>query len=96
MWSFILNAGSLTGQITVVSTQFDQLSEPDLILRPVNSGTEEVQLSLSPCNLNAFVTEEFEFPNGPVNFQLVGNDTNGVMFEHSIEETVIFPSDSSC
>lgn len=85
-----MNPGT-SGQIAVVSTQFDQISESELVLRPV-SGIGQVQLSLSPCNVNTFISEEFEFPTGPVNFQLVGNDTNGVMFEHSIEETVIFPT----
>jgi hypothetical protein len=85
----------LAGQIAVVSTLFDQISEPELILRPV-SGTGEVQLSLSVCNENTFITEEFDFPIGAVNFQLIGNDTNGVLFEHSIEETVVFSSDSTC
>ena len=30
-----------------------------------------------------------------VNYQLVGYDTNGVMFEHSIEDTTTFP-ESAC
>ena len=93
--NIIINAGTLTGQIAVISTLFDQISEPELILRPAN-GTGAVQLSLSSCNQNTFISEEFDFPIGSVNFQLIGNDTNGVMFEHSIEETVVFSSDSIC
>ena len=91
----IINAGTLAGQIAVISTLFDQISEPVLILRPA-SGTGTVQLSLLSCNQNTFISEEFDFPIGSVNFQLIGNDTNGVMFEHSIEETVVFSSDSTC
>ena len=90
-----MNAGTLVGQIAVISTFFDQISEPELILRPVN-GTGEVLVSLSSCNQNTFISEEFDFPIGPVNFQLIGNDTNGIIFEHSMEETVVFSSDSTC
>ena len=81
-----------SGQIAVVISQFDEISEPELILRPVGGTGEQVLLSLSPCNLNAFISEEFDFSIGPVNFQLVANDTNGVMFEHSIQEIVSFPT----
>ena len=81
----------LQGQIAVVSTQVAQISDAELIIR--FNGTEN-QLSLSSCN-NALLSEEIKFPAGAVNYQLIGNDTNGVMFEHSIQETVFFSSDST-
>jgi hypothetical protein len=41
--------------------------------------------------VNGFISEEFDFPVGQVNFQLIANDTSGIMLEHSIQETVVFP-----
>ena len=77
----------LQGQIAIASTHSQQISSPELIIG-LSNGTNH-HLSLTNCS-NVLLSEVIAFPNGTVNYQLVGYDTNDVMFEHSIEETADF------
>ena len=78
----------LAGQIAIISTQSHKISSPELILG-LADGTD-MRVSLTNCS-NALLSGVFNFPVGTVNYQLVGYDPNGIMFEHTIEETATFP-----
>lgn len=84
---FIYSLG-LSGQIAIVSTQSHRISSPELVLG-LADGTD-MRVSLSNCS-NALLSGIINFPASTVNYQLVGYDPNGVMFEHSVEETATFP-----
>lgn len=70
-----------------------QVSSAELVLGLAN-GTD-VRVTLINCS-NTLLSEAFYFPIGTVNYQLLGYDTNGVMFQHSIEETATFPRSAMC
>ena len=53
-----------------------------------------MRINLSNCS-NTLLSRVFNFPFGTVNYQLVGYDTNGILFQHSIEGTATFPG-STC
>lgn len=91
MYCFV-NITGVSGQIAIVSTQSHKITSPELILG-LADGTD-MQISLSNCS-NTLLSMVFDFPSGTVNYQLVGYDTNGILFQHSIEETATFPG-SSC
>lgn len=69
------------------------ISSPVLIIL-LADGTE-MQAPLLSCGSTALISEVFDFPVGAVNYRLTGADPNGVVFEHTIEETATFPG-STC
>ena len=81
------------GQIAIISTDSHQISSSELVLGLAN-GTD-VRVTLTNCS-NTLLSEVLDFPVGTVNYQLVGYDSNGVMFQHSIEDTATFPTSAIC
>lgn len=49
-----------------------------------------MRVTLTNCS-NALLSGMLTFPVGVVNYQFVGRDANGIMFEYIIEETATFP-----
>ena len=83
-----------SGQIAIISMQLPQISSPALILLLADGTQTQVPL-LSCSTSSAVLSDVFIFPVGAVNYQLTGTDPNGVVFEHTIEETATFPG-STC